>query len=44
MNTPLEMIIALRGGLPDRCDFCRQPYTEERYPVPEEAGDWARGN
>lgn len=37
----LELIIELRGGLPECCDFCRQPYTEQRYPVPEEAGQWA---
>jgi ribosomal protein L37AE/L43A len=39
MNT-LEMIAELRGGIPDHCDFCEQPYTEERYPIPEEAGMW----
>lgn len=38
---PLELIIALRGGVPEKCDFCDQPYTDQRYPVPEEAGQWA---
>ncbi len=40
-NEILKMIVALRGGIPERCDFCEQPYTDERLPVPEEAGDWA---
>ena len=40
-NEIFKMIVALRGGIPERCDFCEQPYTDERLPVPEEAGDWA---
>lgn len=36
-----ELIAALRGGVPERCDFCDRLYTAERYPVPEEAGLWA---
>jgi hypothetical protein len=36
-----ELIVALRGGLPMKCDFCLQPFTDERYPIPEEAGLWA---
>ncbi len=40
-NEIFKMIVALRGGIPERCDFCEQPYTDERFPVPEEAGDWA---
>lgn len=36
----LQMIAELRGGIPDKCDFCNQPYTEKRYPIPEEAGEW----
>ena len=36
----LEMIAELRGGIPDECDFCGQKYTEERYPIPEEAQAW----
>ena len=35
------MIAALRGGPPSQCDFCGQPYSAERWPVPEEAGEWA---
>lgn len=35
------LIVALRGGLPEKCDFCDQPYTEQRQPVPEEGGEWA---
>jgi len=42
MNNPiLELIVAMRGGIPDRCDFCDQPFTEANYPTPEEAGEWA---
>jgi hypothetical protein len=40
-QTAFEMIVALRGGLPAACDFCGQPFTAARYPVPEEAGEWA---
>lgn len=40
MNT-LDLLIQLRGGLPECCDFCGQPYTQDRHPVPEEAGEWA---
>ena len=36
-----DLIVSLRGGLPAACDFCKQPFTDDRYPVPEEAGDWA---
>ena len=36
-----EMIVYMRGGLPPKCDFCNQPFGEQRYPVPEEAGEWA---
>lgn len=36
-----DLIVSLRGGLPEKCDFCGQPYTDARYPVPEEAGEWA---
>jgi len=36
-----DLIVELRGGLPDKCDFCGQPYTVARYPVPEEASAWA---
>jgi ribosomal protein L37AE/L43A len=37
----LEMLIVNRGGLPEACDFCKQPFTVARYPLPEEAGAWA---
>lgn len=37
---PLELIAALRGGIPLDCDFCGQPYGERRHPIPEEAGEW----
>jgi len=37
-----DFIVALRGGFPEKCDFCQQPYIEHvRWPVPEEAGEWA---
>jgi hypothetical protein len=35
-----DLIVGLRGGLPEACDFCGQPFTQARYPVPEEAGEW----
>jgi hypothetical protein len=38
---PIDLIAELRGGYPEKCDFCGQGYTEDRYPVPEEAGEWA---
>lgn len=34
-------IAELRGGMPECCDFCKQPYSETRLPEPEEAGQWA---
>ena len=37
----INFITQLRGGLPDECDFCSQPFTAERQPVPEEGGEWA---
>ncbi len=37
----LEMIVELRGGVPESCDFCGQPYNEKRQPVPEEGQEWA---
>lgn len=36
----LEMIVAMRGGIPDNCDFCGQPFNQQRAPIPEEAGEW----
>jgi hypothetical protein len=44
MSDPLDtmaLIMALRGGHPKICDFCGQPYSKDRWPVPEEAGAWA---
>jgi len=38
---PLDLLIELRGGLPERCDFCGGEYHETRLPVPEEGGEWA---
>lgn len=35
----LAVIIALRGGVPSKCDFCGQERLEEQL-HPEEAGDW----
>lgn len=37
----IDVIAELRGGYPDKCDFCGQVYTAERTPVPDEAGEWA---
>jgi len=36
-----HMLVANRGGIPAACDFCKQPFTETRYPVPEEGRAWA---
>ncbi len=36
-----DLLVSLRGGLPEACDFCGQKFTQARYPVPEEAGEWA---
>jgi len=36
-----DLLVSLRGGLPEKCDFCGQPYNENRHPEPEEAGAWA---
>ncbi len=36
-----EMLIVNRGGIPEACDFCKQPFTVARYPVPEEGSAWA---
>jgi ribosomal protein L37AE/L43A len=35
-----EMLTANRAD-PKMCDFCGQPFTEARYPVPEEGRAWA---
>jgi len=39
--TTLDLLIAIRGGLPEKCDFCGLPYDKNRWPVPEEAGAWS---
>lgn len=37
-----DLIVDLRGGLPEKCDFCGQPFVpKQRWPIPEEAGEWA---
>lgn len=36
----IDIIAGLRGGYPDKCDFCGQPMKPEDA-IPEEAGDWA---
>ena len=41
MKNILDLIVELRGGIPESCDFCDQVFTESRQPVPEEAGEWA---
>lgn len=41
--TPADLvtwIAAIRGGFPDRCDFCDQPTRPESL-VSEEGGQWA---
>ena len=35
-----DMIVELRGGIPENCDFCGKPFSEIRQPIPEEAGEW----
>lgn len=40
MNPMKEMIADLRGGFPEKCDFCDKPTTPENL-EPEEAGAWA---
>lgn len=40
-RSAFQMLVDLRGGLPACCDFCKLPFTKDRYPVPEEAGEWA---
>ena len=36
-----DLIVMLRGGVPEKCDFCGQPFTLTRHAVPEEGGEWA---
>ena len=35
----VSFLAEVRGGLPERCDFCNQP-TNENDLIPEEGGDW----
>jgi hypothetical protein len=37
----IDIIAELRGGIPDNCDFCSQPFTKENYATPEECSNWA---
>jgi hypothetical protein len=37
----LQMIAELRGNIPECCDFCGQPYNDQRHPTPDEGGEWA---
>lgn len=41
MLTVTDLVIILRGGLPETCDFCGQLFSDTRQPVPEEAQAWA---
>ena len=41
MASEFNMIAALRGCIPETCDFCQEPFTEVIYPTPEEGGAWA---
>lgn len=40
-DAAFSLIAGLRGGVPDKCDFCEEPYNAQRWPIPEEAGEWA---
>jgi len=40
-TTTLDLIAGVRGGIPECCDFCGQPYSDTRHPEPEEAGAWS---
>ena len=35
----LDLLMELRGGMPEKCDFCGGPINDD--PIPEEAGEWA---
>ena len=37
----VEFVRYMRGGCPERCDFCDKKYTDGRCPVPEEGGAWS---
>lgn len=36
-----ELIVAMRGGVPDRCDYCGTEYSNEVHAIPDEAGTWS---
>jgi hypothetical protein len=36
-TTDWDLIMSIRGGFPENCDFCEQPYGKNRHPVPESA-------
>jgi ribosomal protein L37AE/L43A len=40
-HATMNLLISMRDGTPGTCDFCKQPFTPSRYPVPEEGGAWA---
>jgi hypothetical protein len=40
-KSAFDMLVANRGGFREHCDFCGNPFTRERYPVPEEGRAWA---
>lgn len=39
MNDTRDLIIAFRGGVAERCDFCNEPL-DAATAIPEEAGQW----
>ena len=40
-HATMNLLISLRGGIPTKCDFCKQQFIGARYPLPEEANAWA---
>jgi len=34
-------IVAMRGGIPETCDYCGGKFTETNHPVPDEAQTWS---
>jgi hypothetical protein len=40
VNEVKEMIADLRGGFPEKCDFCEQARTPDEL-VPDEGGEWS---
>lgn len=35
------LIVELRGGVPERCDFCQHVFDEDHWPIPDEGGEWS---